>query len=78
MSHPRRESYPEGEQNRRNPGEKGQVGRPPLDEGAEPGPGPHEHAVEVLRGKPELMAQLLLVHPVKIEAHQHLPVTLGR
>ncbi len=45
-------------------GQKGQVRSPAFDDRAQPAAGAHEHPVEMLRGKSELVAQLLLVGSV--------------
>jgi len=56
MSHQKCEREREGQQNRGDSRQKGQVGRAPFDDGAQPRAGSHEHAVEVLRGKSEFTA----------------------
>ena len=56
MSHPKRERDRQGQQNRCDSREKGQVGRPPFDDGAQPAARAHQDAVEMLRGKSEFPA----------------------
>ena len=64
MSHPKRESHPESQQKCRNPREKGEMGGASLDDGAQSAAGAHQHTIEMLRGKAEFPAQLLLVDSV--------------
>ena len=64
MSHPKRESHPESQQNCRDSREKGEVRGASLDDGAQAAAGSHQHAIEMLRGKSEFPSELLLVYSV--------------
>lgn len=64
MSHPKCQRHRHRQKNRRDARHQGQVRCPSLDDSAQSAARTHEHSIEVLRGKPELLAQNLFVSSI--------------
>ena len=59
MSHQKRERRRQRQQNRDDPGNEHEVWRPPFNDGAQPSTRAHQDPVKVLRGKPEVVADMI-------------------